>query len=117
MYVNGGSKYFIYKSKDNILIRVAINDNMGLILQGDQIPCFESNLTLSDDKDIFNSKKIILNHQATKTDFKRLIECYSDLNNELKKNNIGYLTDIPTIENISNFSCGASHHLGTTPFW
>jgi hypothetical protein len=116
MYFNGGSKYFIYKSKDNILIRVAIPDHKDLILQGDQIPYYDSNLTLSDDKDKFNSKKIILNHQATTVDFERLIDCYNDFNNELKKNNIGYLTDIPTIENISDLTDGASHHLGTTRF-
>ena len=116
MYIDNGSKYLIYKGQDNLSIRVIIQDNMELILQGDQIPCYKSNLTLSDNKDKFNSKKLILNHQATKADFERIIECYAALDNQLKEQNIGYLTEIPTIEDISSLTVGASHHLGTTRF-
>lgn len=116
MYFNKGSKYFIYKSKDDILIRVVIQDNMELLLQGDQLPYYDSNLLLSNDKDKFNSKKIILNFKAKNEDFERIIECYKDFDYELKKNNIGYLIDIPKIEDISNLVSGGSHHMGTTRF-
>lgn len=116
MYSNNISKYFIYKNADGSSMRVIITDELDIIIQSDQIPNINSKIELTDDKDSFNNRNILLTHKAYDEDFERIIECYNDLDAELKKNNLGYVDDIPNLEDIKNLTCGASHHMGTTRF-
>lgn len=103
MYINNICKYFIYKNTDGSSMRVIITDCLDIIIQSDQIPNINSKIELTDNK-------------AYEEDFERIIKCYNDLDAELKKNNLGYIDDIPTLEDIKNLTCGASHHMGTTRF-
>jgi choline dehydrogenase-like flavoprotein len=116
MYINNISKYFIYKNTDGSSMRVIITDSLDIIIQSDQIPNINSKIELTDTKDGFNNSNILLTHKAYEEDFERIIKCYNDLDAELKKNNLGYIHDIPSLEDIKISTRGASHHMGTTRF-
>jgi len=82
MYINNISKYFIYKNTDGSSMRVIITDCLDIIIQSDQIPNINSKIELTDNKDSFNNRNILLTHKAYEEDFKRIIKCYNDLDAE-----------------------------------
>jgi len=110
-----GLQYLLH-TYNNLKTRIVIEDSLDIICQSDQIPNKDSGIQLMNDLDNLGCKKIILTHKAFDDDFKRLIKCYEDLDKDLKNNNIGYVSQIPTINELKDLTCGASHHLGMTRF-
>ncbi len=109
-------KRFLQKRRIPSLIQKPNSNNFSLYFQAEQAPSVESQVLLTDKKDIYGNPQLKIDFKISELDVDSVYESHKLIQKELARQSCGTLTfnsDNPK-EDIRNCSAVMGHHIGTT---